>query len=746
MQTRPFIMMRLLLLLTSLASAALAQLSSCQCLTSYPGSVSPSDGVTIGGATFFYPATYGLSTCAPHDSNLAPVCNGATPPAWCSNRWCYVDRTQCSLPAVASSYFPGTTLYYSYTTCGSTNTFTNWFGAEAGSGSGESHVLGDIVTVIHNYLISLTNTLEENEPEMRGVSTCTAPGSSCPCNTCSSTTAESRFWTNTSWSSASDVPTGATISSFDFATVSLTSRGNAESRDGVLETCLAGFLDNAFMRVAAREAAIDERVGYEYAGFQAQGTYVQWPSTSWCPSSYDPRFRSWYVSAASGPKDVVIVLDVSGSMMQQGRLALMQQASRKLLDTFSEVDYIGMVAFSSSATNALGSTALIQATPANVALLKSWVNGLSAQGTTNFVAAFNNAFALLTASNGVSGSSSMCTKAILFLSDGVPNPEPNPEDVRSRSQTLGGVKIFTYALGSGAQTNKLKRYSCMNEGALWTISDGGNLGDAMADYYTFLAPLQQPCQVRWTYYEDWATGAPLLAACLATFKKDDPALATSCAAGTVGCMPELLGVACMDVSVIATQATLSARSDSATFYDRVRTDQTACYPVTPTLGQLQALRARISFGNAVCSAQEMGVSSAPAAASCVRVAGVNTPGYPPGMAPPAAPVGSGGNSLSGESDAPVGAIVGAAVGGIVLLAGLFYFCKMANKPRGPAFPQNSAVSSSSQSSSSVQAYPTPAYQQPNQYANQPVPVVQAVAVAVPAYNQGAVPMGKAVDY
>ena len=66
-------------------------------------------------------------------------------------------------------------------------------------------------------------------------------------------------------------------------------------------------------------------VGYEYAAFQALGNYVQWPATQWCTSSYDPRFRPWYVSAASGPKDIVIVLDVSGSMDGNGRLKLLKE-------------------------------------------------------------------------------------------------------------------------------------------------------------------------------------------------------------------------------------------------------------------------------------------------------------------------------------------------------------------------------------------------------------------------------------
>ena len=42
-----------------------------------------------------------------------------------------------------------------------------------------------------------------------------------------------------------------------------------------------------------------------------------------CPrgkGDYDPRLRPWYVSASSGPKDIILVLDTSGSMDQYGRI------------------------------------------------------------------------------------------------------------------------------------------------------------------------------------------------------------------------------------------------------------------------------------------------------------------------------------------------------------------------------------------------------------------------------------------
>lgn len=42
---------------------------------------------------------------------------------------------------------------------------------------------------------------------------------------------------------------------------------------------------------------------------------------------YDPRRRPWFVAASSGPKDLVLVLDTSGSMNDYGRLDLLKEAA-----------------------------------------------------------------------------------------------------------------------------------------------------------------------------------------------------------------------------------------------------------------------------------------------------------------------------------------------------------------------------------------------------------------------------------
>merc|ERR1719399_1718799 len=152
-------------LLASMASAQQAADAECACLTaSQLSSVEgwsdakfvDSDGmkkVTLSGITYTYPALYGLENCAAHDATQKPYCDAADPPEWCADRWCYVDHTNCKYPAVKSSYFAGVDLRYSYTTCGSKNTFYAWFDENAAASG--AHAITDIVDVLTGYLTSI---------------------------------------------------------------------------------------------------------------------------------------------------------------------------------------------------------------------------------------------------------------------------------------------------------------------------------------------------------------------------------------------------------------------------------------------------------------------------------------------------------------------------------------------------------------------------------------------------------------
>ncbi len=59
---------------------------------------------------------------------------------------------------------------------------------------------------------------------------------------------------------------------------------------------------------------------------------------------YDARSRPWYIEAATDPKDIVILVDNSGSMMgQKGKIA--RQTINTILETLGPNDFVNIFRF-----------------------------------------------------------------------------------------------------------------------------------------------------------------------------------------------------------------------------------------------------------------------------------------------------------------------------------------------------------------------------------------------------------------
>ena len=131
-------------------SISFSQDVDCPCKTdvTFPSSITNSAGrPTYRGVA--YPVDYGEG-CNQHDTTLAPYCadssGNALPdaPDWCEQQWCWIDKDDCDLPITfESSYFPNVNLYYSYQTCGTSNSFSSWFQ----DGNTDGRTLADLVTV-----------------------------------------------------------------------------------------------------------------------------------------------------------------------------------------------------------------------------------------------------------------------------------------------------------------------------------------------------------------------------------------------------------------------------------------------------------------------------------------------------------------------------------------------------------------------------------------------------------------------
>ncbi|KAL3826889.1 hypothetical protein ACHAXA_000857 [Cyclostephanos tholiformis] len=212
--------------------------------------------------------------------------------------------------------------------------------------------------------------------------------------------------------------------------------------------------------------------------------------------AYDPRHRPYFVAASSGPKDVVLVLDVSGSMEDYGRMDIAKEAAITVVGTLTVADRFAVITFSSNASQLGGYTGLIRATIENQNQLVQAIKELKPQGGTNFNNAFANAFDALDETIRNEATSG-CNIAILFMTDGQVSEGPGAVEVISlvneRTKQLEmnfsrKTTIFTFSLGKEADHTITKTIAC-NTGGIWTpVSDVyGDLISAMSAYYKLFA-------------------------------------------------------------------------------------------------------------------------------------------------------------------------------------------------------------------------------------------------------------------
>lgn len=269
---------------------------------------------------------------------------------------------------------------------------------------------------------------------------------------------------------------------------------NLNPTDGnAIETiCYSVLLNGPLRDLYARASAVGSNAVY-FGAWTGVFRYFPGFAQDEC-GSYDPRIRPWYVAASSGPKDVVIVVDVSGSMGQHNRLELAKDAAVTVINTLGSDSYVNVVVFSEEArVLSPNSTALVNADAEHVSELVNLVNDLEidlANVATNFGSAFETTFNLLDASRATTGLSSGCQTAIVFLTDGQRTVGATADEtiamIESRNVDIG-AQVFSYSLGTLADKLTAKQIACDTGGIYEHVEDGGDLSQAMAFFYRFYA-------------------------------------------------------------------------------------------------------------------------------------------------------------------------------------------------------------------------------------------------------------------
>ncbi|XP_044176390.1 voltage-dependent calcium channel subunit alpha-2/delta-2-like isoform X2 [Acropora millepora] len=263
---------------------------------------------------------------------------------------------------------------------------------------------------------------------------------------------------------------------------------------------------------------------WQYFG-SSDGVYRVYPGFKWRNEGqdvYDNRRRGWYIQGSSSPKDLVLLLDLSGRMAGQ-KLAIVKLAAMSLLETLQENDFVNIVivysnkdiddkdkvqpymicqVLDTSDENLVDTKEknkakncsldfLLQATQQNKKYLKNFVPKLKARGMAAFDDGFEFAIELLKNSkNNGNTTSSGCSQSIILFTDGIEESQAQlTRDVLKEKNADKKIRVFTYLVGreKSATDQPLKKISADYYGCTFRIQTLSDVREKVLEYVKILS-------------------------------------------------------------------------------------------------------------------------------------------------------------------------------------------------------------------------------------------------------------------
>eukprot|EP00112_Aurelia_sp_Birch-Aquarium-sp1_P013065 Seg2758.2 transcript_id=Seg2758.2/GoldUCD/mRNA.D3Y31 product="Voltage-dependent calcium channel subunit alpha-2/delta-3" protein_id=Seg2758.2/GoldUCD/D3Y31 len=231
-------------------------------------------------------------------------------------------------------------------------------------------------------------------------------------------------------------------------------------------------------------------LSWQYFG-SAEGIHRQYPGRDWpvtpgVPDLYDARRRPWYIQGASSPKDLVILIDRSGSLLGL-RTQIAKLAASVIVDTLSTNDFFHVVLFNNESKMICcedNGLKLIQATRRNKEYIKHQLKQWVAKSTADWKKGLDMAFRLLNKAKE-NNEGTQCQQAILILSDGSASYE---EEIFKTYNADKKIRVFTFVVGPPQyRVDELKKMACKNNGYFLRIPSVGTVWETVTSYIRVLS-------------------------------------------------------------------------------------------------------------------------------------------------------------------------------------------------------------------------------------------------------------------
>ncbi|XP_066283523.1 voltage-dependent calcium channel subunit alpha-2/delta-1-like isoform X1 [Branchiostoma lanceolatum] len=197
---------------------------------------------------------------------------------------------------------------------------------------------------------------------------------------------------------------------------------------------------------------------------------------------FDARMTQWYQQTISSPKDMLILLDTSGSV--EGRsLSLMKHTTWFLLDRLTEDDYVATGYFNAYAQAVSCLSSFVQATTHNKEVIHKSLDNLNAANQANYYAGLEYAFKIFNnfeMEDRNENQGAECNRIIVLVTE---NAELYPEAVFQKYNPDRNIRVFVIVVGEPIHDwSVLQKMACDNRGYFSTVRSDGAAREASGDF------------------------------------------------------------------------------------------------------------------------------------------------------------------------------------------------------------------------------------------------------------------------